>query len=48
MGTGYSDSDSLMERLNRPLSPETPRTPECKKQLFTEDGIPQLNDDEIF
>lgn len=41
-------NDSLMERLNRPLSPETPQTPECKKQLFTEEGIPQLDDDETF
>ena len=41
-------NSSVMERLNRPLSPETPRTPECKKQLFTEEGIPQLDEDETF
>jgi len=42
------ENDSVIERLNRPLSPETPRTPECKKQLFTEEGIPQLDEDETF
>ena len=43
-----TQNSSVMERLNRPLTPETPRTPECKKQLFTEEGIPQLDDDETF
>ena len=43
-----AQNDSVMDRLNGPLSPETPRTPECKKQLFTEEGIPQLDEDETF
>ena len=29
-------------------TPETPKTPECKKRLFDEEGIPELDKDEHF